>query len=275
MIVSGPKLFGPIARRLICPDRWKDEYPAWPEYAKELDALLAFADERGRVAHFKPRLESKKAQRDEALDELRVAYWLNHKGFPISQWEPPGLNGKIGEYLIRAKDQTNIFVEVKSPGWEGELSDDERKAGRAQQPKYTGLEGGAVGNWIPVQKCIERAYPKFDPAQPNLLVVADDLHFGLYDCLDHVELALYNTHKGYGMVGYFTSPAFANLGGVGVFRTIIGDRGVEYQFRAFDNPFALPTARLPGSILKLQEEVTGIERGTYMGILTRSPENRG
>lgn len=272
MIVSGPKLLGPIARRLLRPDRWKDKYPTWPDYAKELDALLDFADEQGRLLHFMPRFESKAAQRDEALDELRVAYWLHQSGFPVVQWEPPGLDGRVGEYLISVPERKNVFVEVKSPGWEGGLSDDERKAGRAQQPKYGRDEGGAVGNWIPLQKCIERAYTKFDPVQPNLLIVADDFHFGLYDCLDHVELGLYNTEKGYGMVGYFTSPAFENLGGVGVFRAFIGDRGVENEFRVFCNPFALPTAKLPSSILKLNEKAV---RATHMGIMTHSPESSG
>jgi hypothetical protein len=237
-----------------------------------LDALLDFADEQGRLLHFIPRLESKAAQRDEALDELRVAYWLHHSGFPVVQWDPPGLNGRVGEYLISTPERKNVFVEVKSPGWEGELPDDEHKAGRARQPKYGGDEGGAVANWIPLQDCIERAYAKFDSAQPNLLIVADDFHFGLYDCLDHVELALYNTDKGYGMDGYFTSPVFENLGGVGVFRAIIGDRGVEYEFRVFGNPFALPTAKLPSSIFKLNEKAV---RATHLGIMSRSPESSG
>src|ERR1017187_2169562 len=98
MRISGPQLFGPAARRLICPDRWNDQYPATPAYAKELDVLLSFADDHGRLPPFVPRLESKNAQRDEALDELRVAYLFHHSQFPIVQWEPPGLNGKVGEY---------------------------------------------------------------------------------------------------------------------------------------------------------------------------------
>lgn len=270
MIVSGPKLFGPIARRLICPDRWKDEYPATPEYAQELDALLDYGSEQDRLLNFIPRLESKAAKRDEALEELRVAYWFHHRGFPVAQWEPPGLNGKVGEYLIRSPEEKNVFVEVKSPGWEGRLSADQRHAGRTRQPKYQNGEGGAIGNWIPLQECIasERTYPKFDPAQSNLLVVADDLMVNLHDIPQHIEVALYPSHKGYGVTGHFTSPAFENLGGVGIFRAFSGGRGVEYEFRIFDNSFALPTAKLPNSLLKFKEKVTGIVRATYTSTMT-------
>jgi len=192
-------------------------------------------------------------------------------GFPIVQWEPPGLNGKFGEFNISTLEQKCVFVEVKNPGWEGELSVAERQAGRAKQPKYRGLEGGAFGNWIPLQKCIasKNTYPKFDPAQPNLLVVADDLKVSLHDCPEHAEIALYNTHKGYGTTGYFTSRAFENLGGVGIFGAFSGGRGVEYEFSIFENPFALPTAKVPDSIVKkFKQKATGIVLATYTGTMT-------
>jgi hypothetical protein len=265
MLVSGAKLFGPAARRLISPDRWTDQYPAWPAYAKELDALLLFADEQGRLPHFIPRLESKNTLRDEALNELRVAYLLHHSQFPVVQWEPPGLNRKIGEYLIGTPEGQPVFVEVKSPGWEGELCDEERRAGRTKQPKYQQGEGGFFGNWQPLQKCIasEKTYPKFAPTQPNLLIVADDLRVSLHDSPDDVEIALYADHKRYGEVGYFTSAKFENLGGVGVYRAFSVGRGVEYEFRLFDNPFALPSTKLPNSLLRFKTKTTGIVRATF------------
>jgi hypothetical protein len=272
MILAGAKLFGPVARRLICTDRWKDAYPAREAYAQELDALLEYADAQGALHHLRPRLESKNSQRDEALEELRVAYWLHNFGFSVVQWEPPGLNGKVGEYLIDTPEQNRVFVEVKSPGWEGQLSNAERQAGRAKQPKYQDGEGGAVGNWIPLQKCISSAktYPKFAPTQPNLLVVADDLMFPLHESLHHVEVALYNKHPAYGTTGFFNSSAFENLGGVGIFRAFSGGRGVEYEFKIFDNPFALPATKVPDSLLKeFKEKKTGIVRATFTGNMTR------
>lgn len=262
----GPKLFGPVARRLLAPARWTDAFPAFPEWAQELDELLLFADSQGQLSRFVPKLESKNTQRDEALDELRVAYLLHHTGFPIVQWDPPGLNGKVGEYLIGTPKHQNVFVEVKSPGWEGELTPAEIQAGRAKQEKYQRGEGGAFGNWDSVQRCIasRRTYPKFTGTQPNLLIIADDLQVSLHDSLNHVEIALYNTHPGYGTSGYFNTAQFENLGGVGVFRALLalGGPGVQYEFKLFDNPFALPRTKLPDSLLKLKTKQSGIVRAT-------------
>lgn len=268
MIAFGAQLFGPVARRLICPDRWSDQYPAWPAYAKELDVLLLFADEQGCLGDFIPRLEAKNTERDEAIQELRVAYWLHHMGFPIAQWNPPGLGRMVGEYLIETSEGIKVFVEVKSPGWEGELSDAERKAGRAKQPKYREGDGGAFGEWVPLRQCIasKRTYPKFDSARPNLLVIADDLKVNLTNCPEHAKIALYADHTGYGEVGCFTSSRFENLGGVAIFsayeRGLWEARGVEYEFMVFPNPFALPTTKLPNSILRFKEKAIGIVRGT-------------
>ncbi len=269
--VSGAQLFGPAARRLLSPDRWTDGYAATPEFAKELDVLLSFADDHDRLPHFIPRLESKNAQRDEALDELRVAYLLHHSHFPVTRWEPPGLNGKVGEYLVGTREGQRVFVEVKSPGWEGELSDEERNAGRAKQSKYQqGERGGGFVNWQPLQRCIAspRTYPKFSPTQPNLLIVADDLKMPLSESLDHVEIALYADHAGYGEMGYFTSAKFENLGGIGIFRALSlafsAVSKVEYDFKLFENPFALPSVKLPASLLMLKTSLRRTVRGTVV-----------
>lgn len=259
----GPQLFGPVARRLISSDKWTDQYPAGRVFARELDALLYFADEQGCRLRFLPRLESMDTQRDEALSELRVAYMLHHYGFSVKQWDPPGLGGKVGEYLVGTPEGLSVFVEVKSPGWESELSGAEKSAGRDKQPKYIGLEGRAVGNWKPLQYCIEsKAYNKFSPTQPNLLVVADDLKTPLSDSLDHVEIALYEDHARYGVSGLFTSAQFENLGGVGVFNFYSEGRGVQYEFTLFENPFALATTKLPDSFSKFKTKTIGVVRAT-------------
>jgi hypothetical protein len=225
---------------------------------RELDTLLQFADEQNCLSIFKPKLEAERTrQRDKALNELRVAYLLHQGGFPIVQWDPPGLNGKIGEYLVRTPEARNVFVEVKSPGWEGEgdLSKEERRA-RTKQPKYGKAESFAVGNWRALQKCIasEKTYPKFTPAQSNLLVVADDFRFSLTDSINHVKIALYADHKGYGELGYFTSARFENLGAVGIFDASSAGHEVKYEFQVFANLFALHSTALPDSLLKFKVE---------------------
>ena len=185
------------------------------------------------------------------------------------QWEPPGLNGKIGEYLIGAPEGDKVFIEVKSPGWESELSDEERRAGRNKQPKYRQGEGGAFGNWEALHKCIAspKTYPKFPATQPTLLVVADDLKVSLTDSIWHIEIALYADHKGYGEMGYFTSPQFENLGGVAIFGAssdFFNNRGIEYEFQIFENPFTLPSAKLPQSLLRFKTRATGIVRAIHI-----------
>jgi hypothetical protein len=70
--------------------RWTDAYPANPRASAELETLLSFAVQQGQEKQFIARLQSKNAQRDEALNELRVGHLLHHHGFPIKRWEPPG-----------------------------------------------------------------------------------------------------------------------------------------------------------------------------------------
>ena len=112
-----------------------------------------------------------------------------------------------------------------------------------------------------MHKCIasENTYPKFAPTQPNLLVIADDLHVNLQDSLDHVEIALYADHTGYGEKGYFTSARFENIGGLAVFRgaCFFGNPGVLYEFTLFENPFALPATKLPDSLLGFKTTARG------------------
>ena len=137
----GALRLGPVARRLISPDVWTDGYPGPEAYVKELDVLLKFADGKGCLRRFVPNLEGRNNQRDEALNELRLAYLLENLDFSIIQWDPPGLNGRIGEFLLKSPEGTCIFTEIKSPGWESELSPEQIKAGRTKLPKYIGLGG--------------------------------------------------------------------------------------------------------------------------------------
>ena len=263
---SGATRLGPIARKLVSPDRWTDGYPGPPAYAKELDSLLKFADEHGCLARFVPNLEARDKQRDKALNELRLAYLLHHLGFPILRWDPAGANGKVGEFLLDSPEKVPIFAEVKSPGWESELSGSQIQAGRAQKPKYIGLEGGAIGNWQAVHRCIAspKTYPKFRSDQSSLLIMADDLRVPLHDTLFQVKEALYGERRFYGEDGYFTTDRFENIGGLGVFGSFsaVPSRGLEYEFVVFENPCALVATRLPGSMMKFKETFRCIVKGT-------------
>ena len=79
---------GPLTALLKSEASWRDEFPAWQVYADECETLLTFAKEYGALGLFWPRLRAKQQQREEALNELRVAYILDLVGYPISEWEP-------------------------------------------------------------------------------------------------------------------------------------------------------------------------------------------
>lgn len=77
---------GPLGAKLVREAAWagKDAYPAWPEYGTELEALLQFLARHGQLARFWPRLSTPRThERDETLQEIRVAYYLHDRGFPI------------------------------------------------------------------------------------------------------------------------------------------------------------------------------------------------
>src|SRR5439155_7842435 len=112
---------------------WRDEYPAWQDWADECESLLTFLSDGGALERFWPRLCAKAQQRDETINEIRVAYFLHLAGYPVVDWEPQDAEGRKLEYAVAISQQRKMFVEVKSPGWEAELSASERVAGRASQ----------------------------------------------------------------------------------------------------------------------------------------------
>jgi hypothetical protein len=135
-----------------------------------------------------------------------------------------------------------VFVEVKSPGWEGELSDTERAAGRTRRPKYLHAEARAIAPWERIQFAVKKAYKKFSSDRPNLLVIADDLFVSLQHGTElHVGQALYGTLDG----GCFTNSTYENIGGVGIFWVEQNDREIWYEMRLFINPYALRSTSLP------------------------------
>jgi hypothetical protein len=263
---EGAMRLGPVARKLIDPCEWKDGYPGPSAYVRELDALLHFANQNGYLWRFVPTLEARDRQRDKFLNELRLAYFFRSLGFVITEWEPPGAHGKKGEFNLAVPGEPSVFVEVKSRGWESELSEPQLKAGLAKLPKYEVWRGGAIGNWKAVHECISsgKTYPKFLPTQPNLLIIADDLQVSLHDTLSQVKAALFGEKSFYEEDGYFTTNRFENIGGLGVFNyhSKAQSRGVEYDFIVYLNPNALPATQLPSSWTSWTTKFSCIVSGT-------------
>jgi hypothetical protein len=167
---------GALTSRLKSEASWQDKYPAWQPWADECEALLSFLSRHAALERFWPRLCAKPQQRDEAINEIRVAYFLDQAGFPIVDWEPQDGSGRRLEYAVAIPDQSKMLVEVKSPGWEAELTEAEREAGRAGQPKFKPgvTEGRAAGPIQVIRRAVDKARSKFSGVQPSLVVVSDD-----------------------------------------------------------------------------------------------------
>jgi hypothetical protein len=233
----------------------EDQFPSSHLWADEVERILSFAMAQGVFERYLGDLTGSKSQRDSALAELRVAFYFHRNQFHVSSWKPVGLPPKEGEFLIHGPSGVSTFVEVKSPGWEGELSVAERNAGRTKQPKHINAEARAISPWERIQFAVDKAYGKFLSTQPNLLVVADDLFVSLQHGTEmHAGLALYASHK----AGRFVDHSFENLGGVGIFWVENNLKQVTYDMRLFLNPFSRISTTLPEDLRKAFKGVTEV-----------------
>lgn len=250
MKTARPNL-GPLTAKIVGAAGWASsnaKCPSCQQWADEFERVFSYSDYRGQFANYFNRLTSKSySQFDSSLAELRVAYHLDRTGFPIVTWEPIPKSGNAGEFIVACPSGENVFVEVKSPGWESELESHELKAGRATQEKYRDNEGRWVAPHAAIQFGIRKAYKKFDSASRNLLVIADDLFLRLETSPEtFAQAALYRAG------GYFANSAYENLGGIGVFWVDQTTVPLGYKMKFFLNRNALSTAAIPeGMVVRL------------------------
>jgi hypothetical protein len=241
---------GPLTRHLVRASNWDDIYPAWQGWANECERLLEFADAHGQLQRFWPRLTSKKQQRDEALNEIRVARFLSDVGHPILGWEVTDAAPLNVEFEVGLGAGSTALVEVKSPGWEGELGGAERKTGRAKQEKYVDLEARAADPVGVIRRTVEKARPKFTGSTPSLLVIADDCFVNLGEWgWGPLKMALTSKTIGYGD-GLFHEIPYSVLGGVSLFRVSgVDERDVKYSSLCLPNQNAMGAATLPNDLV--------------------------
>ena len=237
---------GSLTSTVVDGAEWCAEtYPAWPEWppvADEAERLFAFAESRGVFEMYLPKLiTGQSRQRDAALGELRVAFYFHRNDFRIAEWCPSGEGSTKGEFTLECPTGEAIFVEVKTLGWESEVSQEARVAGRTTQPKYVSGEGLVIANDQALKSAVERAYPKFSSSRRNLLVVLDDLFLPMRYLTDTwARAALYRPSQ-----GKFTTTSHQRLGGVGCFWRNEFRGEVWYDMPLFVNPNALPSCALP------------------------------
>jgi len=223
----------------IINDNWKKEINKW----------LVFIENKGELKRFIPRLtKMDNSKRDEALAEISSAYLLeNELNFIVTGWEVPTKNNKNVDFVIEEK-VNEIFCEVKSPGWEGELSKKELMEGRKDQRKYIPSECRFFGHWKNIRYAIKKAYPKFLSNCKNLVIIQDDLFVSILDfpTKTPIDIALYEETGQYNNEkGVFTNSYYENVGGI-LFIDINPTNSKKYKIKFFPNenskiPFIIPT----------------------------------
>lgn len=156
---------------------------SWPPRTHGLldskrEKWLAFAQAKGVLDKYWPRLtKGKETQRWEALVEISCAHFIERRlNFEVTEWFPKGKDDKEGEFLIDVSGVA-VFCEVKSPGWERAVVEQEGcKSPRLRQPKHIPDEGECYENVTPIRKAVCKAYDKLPDNTPTLLVIDDDLN---------------------------------------------------------------------------------------------------
>lgn len=238
----------------------QDQFPG-SVGADLFEEWLQFIACKGELGRFHHRLQtSTKEQRDETFAEIGCAYFLEKKlGLSIIAWEPPGIAGKKGEFLVALPDGQQMFVEVKSPGWEAEITRREPAAvaaARLAQPKYPGVEAFFTSAEPAIIQATKKAYGKFPDTMPTLLLIFDDERMPLTEMyIDDVLGALYEKRipgardpadptkeKG---DGPFFDGSFERLGAVGILNYGYADNPGDLRFALFRNPHALAAVAVP------------------------------
>ncbi len=233
----------------------EDEFPAAPEWAELHEDWLRFVDRKGELDRFVPRLKKSAYQRDRALAEIGAAYFLETRcSLPIVEWEPAGEAGTKGEFLVRSPCG-NIFVEVKTGGWEKDIKDAEgSNSWRLSQPKYIHSETRSVGPWSAIRNAVSNAYKKFPDTMPTLLVIKDDYFIALDKF--NADIALYcpasgSNRGGYlAENGYFVDRRYERLGGVGILNVGLGAEGLGYSFFVCENSNSISRVKLPQAVFQ-------------------------
>jgi hypothetical protein len=153
-----------------------DDYPTHQARADDNERLFIWADHRGIFDRLLSRLRARPRERDAAISEIRSARFLESRGARMVSWEPAETN-RPGEFEVQWPASLPIFVEVKGPTWESELTEKgEALKLRKQQPRFTGVQGRwSTSRTTCVRYAARKTMGKLNRDRPNLLVVADHL----------------------------------------------------------------------------------------------------
>jgi hypothetical protein len=219
--------------------RGQDEFPSCDEWKSEYNKWLVFVQNKGQLERYLPRINDSKTRRDEAFAEIASGYILETRlNYPVIDWERKTVGGRDVDFVI-CDNIGEIYCEVKSPGWESEITQEERRNGRKDLPKYISGDGRAIAPWQNIRYAIKKAYPKFLPTCKNLVVMYDDLFVPILDTPLNIDIALSHELSIYGdEKGYFTDRTFENIGGVLFLDCKLPAKGISYRYNFIANPNA-------------------------------------
>ena len=169
-----------------------------------------------------------------------------------------------------------IFCEVKSPGWQGQLTTEEIQSGRAKRAKYSKSgEPRYVAPYKNIRKTIDKGYNKFLSDRQNLLIIIDNLFEPLSmrpqfnselgrEIPWNIYIALCNSNDDlYGGKGCFRTETYENLGGI----LFLNDRFLRKFFAWFEgnrNARMPLTSQFVAQALKVNEERTQSAEHDYI-----------
>ena len=197
----------------------KDEFPAHQAWADETESILSFLEEQKQYDRFLPRLRAK--ERAAAIAEARTGYYFNQNGFRILQWEPEVVPGNPGDLEIAHQDSDSVFLEVKYPGWGGELTDEEIQSGRAKLPKYINAEARSINPVERVLYSVGKALPKFESGRANVVVAVDDLFVSPLE-----SPSVFVSGR---LARELLNPLYASVSGVFLLNSVLFDSEVKYR----------------------------------------------
>ena len=232
--------------------RWlgQDDFPSNQSWADEIEKVLAHVAAQDQFERFLPRLRDQTARhRDSAIAEARVSFFFfKRNSFRIVSWDPEGDKSSVGEMEIQWDDTPKIFVEVKNPNWEGELSPTERLSGRKKRPKYITGETRSHDSIERVLFAIEKSREKFSNDRPNLSAVVPDTFVSL---LTDFGLRDFREGDKKRIESFLAEPANDVIGGVFLFEAFKeAGHDVDYQTFFIGNESAKGNCRLPSPVVE-------------------------
>ncbi|HMX42780.1 MAG TPA: hypothetical protein PKB12_03590 [Elusimicrobiota bacterium] len=216
-----------------------------PFWRVEISEWLRYINEKNQSERFIPRLTPlRPRQRDETLAEIYSAFFIERVlRYPVIDWERKTVGGRDVDLVVQS-GVNEIYCEVKSPGWESELTDEEKKSTRKEKPKYINAEARSFAPWLAIRSAVKKATPKFINGKQNLVIVNDDLFISPasldYQSQHNVDIALrYSGSTIYGgEKGLFCQDAYRIVGGVLLIQSQCRSDGIHRLCRLELNPNA-------------------------------------